>query len=459
MSDGEEIQSGLIVVDGVSKLSVMDGITKYLAGEWESLSSDHNPQDWEVHDINIRNTCARSFGPYGYVVVAFDYTKSSIMDELESGEQVLQKYVNKQLVPHYERDCTPDILGGAWYVQNSCNVRAKVLPAIKGLKYDIDKDRGHVVVQVSVPDSNLDLVDWCESLRASNIDVLQHEGALHVDGETYRHAFRMSLPKKLEDQDVIARIKGIAGDKYGETVAKEIDVRIVSPRQAELFTSAVNAYGAARHDQDEEYTYVYAQAKDRQGLLGDIADFFVTTGLDDDASRSVVRSSCRALLGYTSVLLCLKGVQAGDSLFSGSNLVLLETSLSGTADPSGTKVLAEYASQCGVGPWSASTRSTAIRFKASHPDERGLMKRNLAAIDNVVRRRLGQAADLDVSEYDAWTSLGDQESPGKTTIACCIRMPRCNEAESREIRQSIQRTMLNNGWEFEQTDWFPKVLI
>jgi hypothetical protein len=453
MSDGEEIQSGLIVVDGVSKLSVMDGITKFLAGEWKSLSNDQHDQEWEIHDINIRNTCARSFGPYGYVMVAFDYTKSSVMDELEKGECVLQAYASRQQVPHFEREHAPDILGGVWYMERKLNVRVKVLPALEGFRYDIKKDRGHVVVQVNVPDSNLDLVSWCESLKASKINVRQHEGALHVDGNTYRYAFRLSLPKKVEDEKIVSIIKAIAIEKYGKEVEENLDIRIVSPRQAELFTSAVLAYGAAQKVQEEEYTYVYAHAKDRQGLLGDIADFFVTTGLDNGESRSVVRSSCRALLGYTSVLLCLKGVKAGDALFAGSNQVLLETELLGTP------VLAEYASLCGFGPWSASGRSTAVRFKASHPDERGLMKRTLLTIESVVQRRLGQAADIDISEYDAWTSLGNQKTPGKTTVACCIRLPKCDASESSDIRKAVQRSMLDNGWAFKERDWLPRVLI
>lgn len=460
MSSGEEIQSGLIIVDGVSKLSVMDGITNYLAGEWTFLSKN-NPEraekypnrNWSVSEINIRNTCARSFGPYGYVVVAFDYTKSSVMDEIEQGEQLLQAYANEQQVPHFEQDSTPDILGGAWYVQNGCNVRVKVLPALEGMRYDIDKDRGHVVVQISVPDNNLDLVGWCASLKEFGIDVLQHEGALHADAINYRHAFRLAFPKNQSEEEILETVKSITKSKYDEDTVSEFDIRTVSPRHAELFTSAVNAYGTSQNVADEEYTYVYAQTQDRQGLLGDIANFFVTSGCEENQSRSVVRSSCRALLGYTSVLLCLKGVKDEDSLFSSNNEVNLEFELGGTP------VLAEFASRCDLGPWSASSRSTAVRFKASHPDERGLMRNSLATIQDAIQRRIGQYVDVDISEYDAWSSLAKEERPAKTTVACCVRVSQCDLKESRDIRNRILKTLTESGWVFEDPSWKPTILI
>ncbi|MEQ8318322.1 MAG: hypothetical protein RIE77_04990 [Phycisphaerales bacterium] len=454
----------LLCINGMNRVGALRVAADYIAGRWSNIPVPEGvgpeaDRAWTGRDTCIHQTCARSFGPFGYVKLGLRCTSRRTAEELLHGRDWLAMCC--RALPLRGLDHDPPVLNGSYFERHKTNLHVEVMRREEEFAF---REGGHARFALTVPDRRLDLSRLCYACRDAGLDIRQEEGvklaadAIHRlnDAEVYRHAFRVK--NKDDDLDsAIEAIDRIVKELYGRA-GLEHEVDRLHGATTRWFTSAYGNAGRAAPEEGARYGYLFAHVEDRLGLLGDLAQ--AADGLADDTAN-IVRSSCRSMLGTSTVLMCVEGVAAETGPFvRGTTAVHW-----GSAMPESTPH-SEFAMLSNVGPWDRGDAKRVLLIQGRRPDEPGLMRSLLNSFDQATLEAVDEKAHFDIAEFDGWSGFpvederGAAAEPGITTFQVSARFwhdaaPRWLEDEQRRavIQSRMRDTLRRSGWDDVDCTW------
>lgn len=450
----------LLSIDGMNRAGALRVAADYILGRWSKIPvpegvAPEADRAWSGGATCIHQTCARSFGPFGYLKLGLRCNSRETTEELLHGKEWLAACCRALPVRGLDHD--PPVLNGVWFDRHKSNLHVEVMRREEEFAF---REGGHVRFALTVPDRRLDLSRLCYACRDAGLDIRQEEGVKLADVPAQREVYRHALRVKQEGGDldeVIEAIARIVEEVYdGAKLEPEVD-RLHAATTA-WFTSAYGNAGRSPPEEGAQYGYLFAHVEDRVGLLGDLAQ--AAGGLADDTAN-IVRSSCRSMLGTSTVLMCLEGVAVETGPFKHGTTAVHW----GSAMPEGTPH-SEFAMLSNVGPWDRGDAKRVLVIQGRRPDEPGLMRSLLDDFDRATLEAVDEKTHFDIAEFDGWSGFptdgeGEGEAePGITTFQASARFwhdaaPAWLEDDQRKsaIQARIRDTLRASGWNDVDCAW------
>ncbi|MEM1071409.1 MAG: hypothetical protein AAGH71_01115 [Planctomycetota bacterium] len=450
------------MIDGINRLRSFEAAFDYLESNWHSLGCEEDGQGlpkWSSTEVQIRNACVRSFGPFGFVKLHVECT-DAIADHLVAHESELQAACERLDTGAQYTDLKKQILLGHGFAdqEEPRTIRASVTRAPRPVA-DTDPSLGHVIAECTVPDANLDLSKITSEFAKRQLSITQHEGALSASGKDYRQAFRVLIPGGNKETAKDA-MQEVFDDRYPGA-----DVTLQSVKGADQqFQRSYDTYGNLPGNYPNNFLYAYAHLKDEVGSFASISQYYAKYGIDveDARSRAIVRSCARVLADHTTILLCLRPL---DDEIEPSKWMNVFTELTGDSD---YEVRSQYAVTYEYGPWTMPKPDVrtdiGFAFQGKRLYEPGAVRGLIRGVKNCVQDYSAADGPPDVVEFDSWCPVmpstsdnadrDDAESgvPIETplVVSMCVRCRLREDARQDKVARALTKQLEEDNWDLRR---------